>query len=338
VSKRWKFPHVEGIVVDEKTGRWSIAAFHNDLLAVEDRVPETWHQAEPTSDNNRADDWKRWAEYLGTEVAPRTLLETAQLHAERRLRDLGAGQPRRLRRVDTTLFYVPMRAPCDVIPLLAKPEHWEQGRSAYELAHAWFRDGKLPTTVKTLWDKCPEYRNAQVVWGGFEHTTRLDEFPSPSQTDLLVLLRLTNGKADRGRAIVAVEGKVDEPFDKLVSARRSEAGDRSNWPERLKRLCNALNLKTSAAEALRYQLIHRTVAALIEAKRHAAKHAMMLVHSFTENNPKFEMAKGDGFGEFEKFALAVGFKKIGRNQITEARDMRGIRLRLAWVVDRPDGR
>ena len=73
-----------------------------------------------------------------------------------------------------------------------------------------------------------------------------------------------------------------------------------NKEARLNFLCEMLGIDPDRARLLRYQLVHRTCAALIEAKRFGAKHAAMIVHSFS-NAPD-----PASFGDFQRFAPEVG--------------------------------
>ncbi len=95
--------------------------------------------------------------------------------------------------------------------------------------------------------------------GLFERDVDLRTPGHPSQTDLLAFVKLS-----RGNAVIAVEGKVDEPFDRRVSA----WNDRSPGKERrLAALCAALGLRVADVGDIRYQLLHRTVSAIYEAQR-----------------------------------------------------------------------
>ena len=47
---RWRFPRIEGIVVNSETGEWSDAAFHNEFLDEDDQLPVVWYQAAPEDD------------------------------------------------------------------------------------------------------------------------------------------------------------------------------------------------------------------------------------------------------------------------------------------------
>ena len=173
-------------------------------------------------------------------------------------------------------FAVPMLRPEDVIPHLAKGiEHWRDGRSAKELARRWWDAGGFPPSVRQILLGAPEWKGAEFVEAKFEHQTDLGTLGRASQSDLLVVARTSDGMG-----IVAVEGKADETFGKIVDEWLGTDVDKSNAPEikgssatissgkwaRLKSLCETLGLDTKDVMSMRYQLLHRTVAALLEAK------------------------------------------------------------------------
>jgi hypothetical protein len=79
-------------------------------------------------------------------------------------------------------------------------------------------------------------------------------------------------------AVLAIEAKVKESFGQYVKDWLTEGGD--NRAKRLRGLCDLLDLSTESASGLRYQLLHRTAAAVLEAKRYRARHAAMVVQSF----------------------------------------------------------
>ena len=53
-------------------------------------------------------------------------------------------------------------------------------------------------------------------------------------------------------------------------------------------ICKALGLNHSPVDSIRYQLLHRTASAVVEARRFNAAHAMMLVHSFSPSDEWFD--------------------------------------------------
>jgi hypothetical protein len=117
------------------------------------------------------------------------------------------------------------------------------------------------------------FRGVELLDGVFERTEDLrDGIRVPSQTDLLALLGL-----DDRIAVMAVEGKAAEPFGPLVRDWLAEGGRR---PERLNALCRTLGLSSDAVLDCRYQLLHRSVAAVRAAQRYRTREAVFLVHAF----------------------------------------------------------
>ena len=101
----------------------------------------------------------------------------------------------------------------------------------------------------------------ELIEGFFEKETDLRSRGRPSQTDLLALI----GDGE-GFAVLGVEGKVDEPFGPLVSEWLTEAS--ANKRARLSVLQETLGLADHNVSNLRYQLLHRTTAAIYEAQRY----------------------------------------------------------------------
>ena len=209
--------------------------------------------------------------------------------------------------------------PEDVIQYLARKCHWKKGYSAYELAHSWVNADDIPVPVRSVLDTCPHYADVALVEGLFERDVDLRTPGRRSQTDLLALVNSVHGNA-----VVAVEGKVDEPFGDLVS----DWNDHSQGKEcRLKALCASLGLRVADVGGLRYQLLHRTASAIYEAQRCRTMYALMLVHSFSVTDASFR--------DFQAFSESMGVPVQAVNQVSEERECEGIRLRLAWVKDQP---
>ena len=89
-----------------------------------------------------------------------------------------------------------------------------------------------------------------------------------------------------------------ESFDVELSDWMTRASD--NKKARLTGLCNILGLKYPPDLSLRYQLFHRTASALITAQTFKTDIAIMLVHSFSQNQAWFE--------DYAAFAKALGIK------------------------------
>ncbi len=102
-----------------------------------------------------------------------------------------------------------------------------------------------------------------------------------SQNDLFALVR-----AGSNTVAVAIEGKVNEPFDQplgkwLVNASPGKL-------QRLAYLCDLLGLAQPLPLDLHYQLLHRTASAVIEARRFKTDEAAMIVHSFSPERLWFD--------------------------------------------------
>lgn len=228
-----------------------------------------------------------------------------------------------------TLFYaerggrqIPLRTFEDVQPFLSDPEgHWQDRFSAKELARRWFAASGLPLNVSEVLGRCEPWAGARLLQGLFEAQTDLGTRGRASQTDLLAVCAIR-----AGLGIVAVEGKVHEAFAKPVA--HWLAGQNPGGREtRLADLCRRLQLDPDNVGHLRYQLFHRSVAALIEAKRMGTKHAVLLVHSFARS-------PDDGHhADFAAFVAALAAVPPPPNGISEPVVRDKIELRFAWVAE-----
>ena len=218
--------------------------------------------------------------------------------------------------------HVPIKKPEDVIPHLGRPSHWKEGRSAKCVADSWFHANGIPASVAAVLDGDPVFRSATLIDAFLERAVDLGDGARPSQTDLMAVVGLVDGLG-----ILAVEAKVDEHFGPTVTAWLAEAGgrDASQKAARLDVLCGLLGLDAGQLGTLRYQLLHRTASAILEARRYRAVHAAMIVQSFCP--------KGSWHDDFAAFAVAAGFGDGPRGSISAPRACGGVQLRLGWVSD-----
>ena len=218
---------------------------------------------------------------------------------------------------------VPLRRPEDVIPHLGERYHWKQGRSAKALADFWWDSVVLPTSIQAILAQSPELADAELLEAWMERQTDLEDGQGrPSQTDLLALLGV--GKT---LAVLGVEAKAGEPFGPTVHARLRDgsAGVRL----RIDQLGRHLGLASEAAGELRYQLLHRTVATLLEARRFRAGKAVLLVQSFRDDPV--------GLADYRRFAQAIGFALAERGALCGPRRFGDVDLWMAWIdTDVPD--
>ncbi len=191
------------------------------------------------------------------------------------------------------------------------PKNWRKGYSAYETANSWEKSQPdLPPKIAAL--LCG---SAKLLAAIPEHKTRLPGRGKSSQTDVLAFIRVKNRVC-----AVAVEGKKDEHFGKLAGKwlKGASAGKR----KRLKYIADKLGLSYPPPGDIRYQLLHRTVTAVIEADNFHSDCAAMIVQSFS---PKYKR-----FGDFQKFLNLFGIDPVTRDKIYKA-DKPGMPLYFGWA-------
>jgi hypothetical protein len=147
-----------------------------------------------------------------------------------------------------------------------------------------------------------------------EHQVPLDGGVRPSQNDIWVLARSGNELVS-----IAVEGKVNEPFGPMMR----EWGTSSGKQKRLRFLCEVIGLVRPIPDEIRYQLLHRTASAVIEARRFNAQHAVMLVHSFSKDHMWFE--------DYRSFVKLFGASADSNCIVSVGQIRPGISLHFVWV-------
>jgi hypothetical protein len=177
-------------------------------------------------------------------------------------------------------IYVPSKGPQDWHALLAKPEkHWQPGKSALELAECWEASHGFPSEVESpLNQKFPGIRPLIMIP---ELKVSLPGGQRSSQNDIWVLARSGDSLIS-----IAVEGKVDEPFDRPLKEWLADPspGKQKRWLF----LKEKLGLDEEPDGALMYQLFHRAVSAIIQAEEFRADCAVLVVHSFSQQASWFE--------------------------------------------------
>lgn len=201
---------------------------------------------------------------------------------------------------------------------LAKDTQFQPGYSAHSLAHCWHACRGLPPEIAEVLGTAPALKDAALLLAIPEHKVSLPGRGLPSQTDLWLLLRTSDGLVS-----VAIEGKVAEPFGPTIEEwlASSKDGDDRNRRARLDGLCQLLGISDPPPK-LRYQLLHRTASAIIEARRFHAQRAAMLVHSFSQDDA--------WFGDFERFVEALG-GKAQHGHLTEIFGRTAPSLYIGWV-------
>ncbi|MEO8244117.1 MAG: hypothetical protein ABI832_17575 [bacterium] len=208
-------------------------------------------------------------------------------------------------------IFTPTSSPLDWKVLLADPEkHWRPGFSAMSAALSWQDAKGLPAEIATIFGP-----NTELLLAIPEHKVAMPGRGRASQCDIFALVR-----AGVDTIAVAVEAKVDEPFGPTV--REWLAAESVGKPIRLTAICAMLGCAPPPSD-LRYQLFHRTAAAVIEAARFKTDRAAMVVQSFSQSLKWFD--------EFAAFARHLGVE-VAPGQRADLTLPNGTVLTLAWVT------
>ncbi|MBI5831801.1 MAG: hypothetical protein HZB16_05725 [Armatimonadetes bacterium] len=195
--------------------------------------------------------------------------------------------------------------------------HWKDGYSAKSLCDAWHDADGFPDKVARVLRTEPRFADLAMLLGIPEHKVSLVGHGKPSQNDLWVLAR-----TPRELVSIAVEGKVAEDFGPTVAKWSTGASDGKTV--RLAMLADLLALPNPVPGDLRYQLLHRTASAILEAQRFGAPCALMVVHSFS--------AEHAHLGDYQAFAAQLGAAKCGTDDIAHIGVRGGVDLYLGWVA------
>lgn len=220
---------------------------------------------------------------------------------------------------------IPTNGPESWQRLLAEPEkHWQPGFSAMSTALSWESANGLPPEIRSLFKDAddPAMRDAVLALAIPEYKVDLAGGTRPSQNDVFALLSCTGGLIS-----MMVEGKVREDFDDLLGGwkkRTSEAGVKA----RLTDITDNIGITEPPPDDIRYQLLHRTASAVIEAGRFHAKYAVVVIQSFVSNDGE------NHYNDFCKF-VRLFQRTPTKETLIELSRPHGRQLFAAWVQSKP---
>ncbi|WP_156941676.1 hypothetical protein [Mesorhizobium sp. WSM2561] len=221
-----------------------------------------------------------------------------------------------LRNIHRTRVYIPSQGPASWQAFLAEPgKQWRTGYSAKALAHCWEDNDGLPNEIAQMFDA-----PAELLLALPEHKVPLDGGNRDSQNDVFALIRFRDQTC-----AATIEGKVNEPFGPTVGEWFSNPSHGKR--ERMRHLCSLLGLDEIPPSHIRYQLMHRTASALIEARRFKTDEAAMIVHSFSRERMWFE--------DFVMFLRLFGLD-AEPDAASVLTLKSGQRLRLGWASGNSD--
>lgn len=212
-----------------------------------------------------------------------------------------------------TRVHIPSSGPIAWQAFLAKSDlHWRTGYSAKTLAYCWESANGLPPEIARMFDA-----PAELLLAVPEYKVPLPGGTTQSQNDVFAFVR----HADQTCATM-IEGKVNEPFDKTVAEWLRTPSDGKQV--RLRYICQLLGLDPDQPPLhLRYQLLHRTASALIEARRFKTDEAAMIVHSFSSQRLWFD--------DFAALLDVLGISAEPDTAVVATLPS-GQRLRLGWAT------
>jgi len=221
-------------------------------------------------------------------------------------------------------IHAPISSPEGWKRLLADPDkQWRTGFSAQTLALSWLAADGFPPEVATLFSSSGvvAFESVEPLIIIPEHQVRLPpEGGHPSQNDLFVLAKGSDG----GLISMTVEGKVSESFDKPVGEWLKSAS--SGKLERLTFLAKKLGLSGEIPPTIRYQLLHRLASAVLEAERFGARHAVMIVHSFSQSD--------EWFSDFAGF-VSLYNADAGVGKLAHLKHIGGMSIYAGWARGDP---
>lgn len=218
-----------------------------------------------------------------------------------------------LKRVfDIAKILIPTLGPDDWQRFLADPEkQWKRGYSAMAAALSWEAANGVPSEIAELLGG-----SLELLLAIPEHKVALPGGRRESQCDVFALVRDLNETM-----AIAVEAKVNEPFGPTVGEWMVNAS--KGKVERMRFICELLGLNEPPTGELRYQLFHRTAAAVLEANRFKTDRAAMIVQSFSQEHRWLE--------DFQAFTDLFGLQaKPGQALVYYLPS--GMPLTLGWAV------
>jgi hypothetical protein len=189
-----------------------------------------------------------------------------------------------------------------------KKHQYRDGYSMAEAAKSWVcAEGYLPPSIAAIVGSnnlnAAHFEYPTKVWGG-----------GTAMTDVMAFV--PNG-------VIAVEAKVNEPFDDVVSdwiERKAESKPTSP-PHRRKAIqqyADALKVDAERLLDIRYQLLQRTLCASIVARAKGLSVAWMIVQHFPRGTASDKITNRS---DFDAFVALVGNAPV----------IEGVKVQLAWA-------
>lgn len=206
---------------------------------------------------------------------------------------------------------------------LASPDRqWKRCFSAFETAVSWEhaarKDSGLPAPIEKLFRESG-YSEPLLVFAVAEHKVDLASEGADSQSDVWAVV-----KTSAGMLSLTVEAKAKEAFgnenlEHWLVAGKSEDST-INRQKRWEYIRSHLP-KSDSFLAIRYQMLHRCAASVMEANRFGFQHAAFVVQAFETPDKSFQ--------DYALFCQALQVPAIRGGMAKTS--MAGISLSVGWA-------
>jgi hypothetical protein len=195
------------------------------------------------------------------------------------------------------------------------PPRWQPGNASRALAYCWQEAEGVPEGVHQVLSHVEVFRGFEILLVLPEHLVPLPGGSYPAENDVWALARCKEGLIS-----LAVKGMTREPFGETMQEWLQDFSDGKQ--RRLDFLCSLLELDQPVPPGIRYPLLKWTASAIMEAVRFHARHAVLLVHSFSPADHWFE--------DYRAFLSLFGIPAVPGRLVT-ASERLGIPLHFCWV-------
>jgi len=209
---------------------------------------------------------------------------------------------------------------------LANPDRqWKRGFSAFETAVAWecasSAESQLPQPIRSVLVK-GGFDAPKLLFAVAEHKVPLRGGRTASQCDVWAVVSTSKGMLSLSVEAKANEAFGDETLKKWFEGTSEQS--KANRQERWEHLVQYLpGVPTDSYHSIRYQMLHRCAASVIEAERFDLPHASFVVQAFGSPNGSFQ--------EYMAFCQAIGVPPTRGSLTTAPKPRLGISLSIGWV-------
>ena len=187
-------------------------------------------------------------------------------------------------------LFIGTRGMCSWRDRLASPDRqWKRKFSAFETAASWEHASKsrsgIPTPIEALLGE-NHYREPVLLFAIAEHKVDLPGGPAASQSDVWAVIATSAGMVS-----MTVEAKAREAFGNEILEKWLVAGGSEASIANRKKRWDYIRSHLPESDALlqvRYQILHRCAAAVIDAKRLRLRHAAFVVQAFNTPDASFQ--------------------------------------------------